>query len=70
MFGRTWRRKARPAAAWPWAPAPPWFPPAQVCEVDTPGLTSPVLERLDWQGLPRPVYPLGPEAEWSPPDWP
>lgn len=47
----------------------PWFPPEQVFEVDTPGLTSPVLERLDWQGLPRPVYPLDPDTEWHPPDW-
>ena len=48
----------------------PWFPPGQVYEVDTPGLTSPVLERLEWRGLPRPVYPLDPDTDWTPPDWP
>ena len=35
-----------------------WFTPEQVYEVDTAGLTSPVLERFQWRGLPRPVYPL------------
>ena len=30
----------------------PWFPPEQVKEVDTAGLTSPVLERLPFEGLP------------------
>ena len=43
-----------------------WFAPDQVFEVDTPGLTSPVLERFDWKGLPRPVYPLDEEAHWEP----
>ena len=47
----------------------PWFPPEQVFEVDTRGLTSPVLERLAWRGLPRPVYPLDLDTEWTPPDW-
>jgi len=41
----------------------PWFAPEQVYEVDTPGLTSPVLERFRWTGLPRPVYPLDEDAE-------
>ena len=43
-----------------------WFAPEQVHEVDTPGLTAPVLDRFDWKGLPRPVYPLDPDTEWSP----
>ncbi len=47
----------------------PWFTPDRVFEVDTTGLTSPVLLRFDWQGLPRPVYPLDPETVWQPPDW-
>ena len=34
-------------------------------EVDTPGLTSPVLERLQFKGLPRPVFPLDLDAEWT-----
>ncbi|MDX2204743.1 MAG: M81 family metallopeptidase [Hyphomicrobiaceae bacterium] len=44
----------------------PWFPPAQVKEVDTAGLTSPVLERLPFAGLPRPCYPLDEDASWTP----
>jgi len=47
----------------------PWFPPAQVHEIDTAGLTSPVLDRFEWKHLPRPVYPLDEDAEWAPPDW-
>ena len=47
----------------------PWFTSDRVFEVDTAGLTSPVLDRFDWQGLPRPVYPLDPETAWQPPDW-
>ena len=47
----------------------PFFAPEQVLEVDTAGLTSPVLQRFSWQGLPRPVFPLDPEARWQPPDW-
>ena len=47
----------------------PWFPPENVYELDTPGLTSPVLERFDWTRLPRPVYPMDPETSWQPPDW-
>ena len=43
-----------------------FFPPERVVEVDTPGLTSPVLERLDFKGLPRPVFPLDAQAAWTP----
>jgi microcystin degradation protein MlrC len=43
-----------------------YFPPERVIEVDTPGLTSPVLERLTFKGLPRPVFPLDPDAAWTP----
>src|SRR5262249_13514569 len=43
----------------------PWFPPEQVKEVDTAGLTSPVLERLPFEALPRPCYPLDEEATWA-----
>jgi microcystin degradation protein MlrC len=46
-----------------------WFEPERVVEVDTVGLTSPVLERLPWKGLPRPVFPLDADAVWSPPNW-
>jgi microcystin degradation protein MlrC len=44
-----------------------WFPPERVFEVDTEGLTSPVLSRFSWQGLPRPVYPLDQDAAWAGP---
>ena len=48
----------------------PWFPPERVFEVDTPGLTSPVLERLTLEHIPRPSYPHDMDTQWSPPDWP
>ena len=44
-----------------------WFTPSQVFEIDTVGLTSPVLERLDFKRLPRPVYPLDEDTQWAPP---
>ncbi len=43
-----------------------FFPPERVIEVDTPGLTSPVLERLNFKGLPRPVFPLDVDTAWTP----
>ncbi len=46
-----------------------WFEPDQVLEIDTAGLTSPILSRFDWKGLPRPVYPLDEDADWVPPNW-
>lgn len=47
----------------------PFFPPEQVQEPDTPGFTSPILTRFDWKDLPRPVFPLDQETEWTPPNW-
>ena len=47
----------------------PWFPPTQVYEVDTEGLTSPVLERHQWGRIPRPSYPLDENVTWTPPAW-
>jgi microcystin degradation protein MlrC len=44
-----------------------WFAPEQVYEIDTAGLTSPVLERFQWRGLPRPVYPLDEDTQWQAP---
>lgn len=43
-----------------------FFKPERVVEVDTPGLTSPVLERLAFKGLPRPVFPLDAGTTWRP----
>jgi microcystin degradation protein MlrC len=46
-----------------------FFDPDQVLEVDTKGLTSPVLSNFTFRGLPRPVYPLDQDAQWFPPHW-
>ncbi|MEM1046732.1 MAG: M81 family metallopeptidase [Pseudomonadota bacterium] len=43
----------------------PWFPPDRVYEVDTGGLTSPVLERYDFKHLPQPSFPLDGEVGWA-----
>ncbi len=43
----------------------PWFPPERVYEVDTGGLTSPVLERYDFKYLPRPSFPLDRDVGWA-----
>src|SRR5271155_2252977 len=40
------------------------FGPDQIVEVDLLGLTSPMLNRLEWQRLPRPVIPLDDNVEW------
>lgn len=42
-----------------------FFAPAQIVNVDAPGLTSPILSRFAWQHLPRPVLPLDPETRWE-----
>ena len=41
-----------------------FFGPDQIVEVDLPGLTSPMLNRFEWQHLPRPVIPLDDNVEW------
>ncbi|MEM9427899.1 MAG: M81 family metallopeptidase [Pseudomonadota bacterium] len=46
----------------------PWFSPDRVIEVDTEGLTSPVLSRWEFEGLPRPSFPLDQDTTW--PDMP
>jgi microcystin degradation protein MlrC len=43
-----------------------FFDPDQVIEVDGPGLCSPVLSRFRFTRLPRPIYPLDPDAQWTP----
>ena len=42
----------------------PWFPPENVYEIDTGGLTSPVLDRWPLENIPRPSYPLDPDTDW------
>jgi microcystin degradation protein MlrC len=42
------------------------FPPERILEIDVPGLTSPNLANFEWRHLPRPVFPLDPEAAWDP----
>ncbi len=37
----------------------------QIIEVDTPGLTSPMLQHFAWKHLPRPVIPLDGHVTWS-----
>jgi len=44
-----------------------FFAPEQIIEVDAPGLTTPIIERLELQRVPRPVYPLDPDMSWTPP---
>ncbi len=46
-----------------------FFPDERILEVDTAGLTSPVLTRFDFKHLPRPVFPLDEDAAWTAPDW-
>ena len=43
-----------------------FFGPDQVIEVDAPGLTSPILSRFDFKSLPRPVFPVDMQVEWTP----
>ena len=44
----------------------PWFSPENVYEIDTAGLTSPVLDRWPFERLPRPSFPLDPDTQWQP----
>lgn len=42
-----------------------WFPSDQVYEVDTGGLTSPVLSRWPFKHIPRPSFPLDQDTIWE-----
>jgi hypothetical protein len=33
--------------------------------VDVPGLTTPILSRVPYRNVPRPIYPLDPEMSWQ-----
>ncbi|MSP48882.1 MAG: M81 family peptidase [Alphaproteobacteria bacterium] len=39
----------------------------QIMEVDAPGLTTPVLQRLPWTNLRRPLWPLDADMSWQVP---
>ena len=43
------------------------FPPARIVEVDVPGLTTPMIQRLDYRRALRPIFPLDPEMAWQVP---
>ena len=44
-----------------------WYPDSRILEVDAAGLTSPMFERYPWKALPRPVWPLDANTQWTPP---
>jgi microcystin degradation protein MlrC len=45
-----------------------FFAPAQIIEVDAPGLTTQGLHNLPYRNIPRPMYPLDTEARWQAPE--
>jgi len=42
------------------------FPDDRIIEVDVPGLTTPVLQRVPYRDVPRPVFPLDADFHWAP----
>jgi microcystin degradation protein MlrC len=42
------------------------FPDERIVEVDVPGLTTPILSRVPYRHVPRPIFPLDPAMTWSP----
>ena len=44
-----------------------FFPDDRIVEVDVPGLTTPVLSRVPYRNVPRPIFPLDPDVSWTPP---
>ena len=42
------------------------FPDERIVEVDAPGLTTPVLSRVPYRDVPRPVFPLDDGFDWRP----
>jgi microcystin degradation protein MlrC len=44
------------------------FADEHIREVDGPGLATPVLSRVKWTGVPRPIWPLDPDMTWRVPD--
>jgi len=37
----------------------------RIIEVDVPGLTTPILTRVPYRNVPRPIYPLDEDMEWT-----
>jgi microcystin degradation protein MlrC len=46
-----------------------FFTPDRIHDVDSWGLTTPNLKRMDFKRLPRPVWPIDEKVEWQEPDW-
>ncbi|MEE9146676.1 MAG: microcystinase MlrC family protease, partial [Candidatus Tectomicrobia bacterium] len=44
-----------------------FFAHEHILEVDADGLTTPMLQRFTWHGLPRPIWPLDLQTSWTPP---
>ena len=42
-----------------------WFSHERTFEIDTSGLTSPVLDRWDFTRIPRPSYPFDQDTRWA-----
>jgi microcystin degradation protein MlrC len=42
-----------------------FFPDERIVEVDVPGLTTPILSRVPYRNVPRPIFPLDPEMRWE-----
>lgn len=42
------------------------FTDERIIEVDVPGLTTPILSRVPYQNVPRPIFPLDAETAWAP----
>jgi len=38
----------------------------RILEVDVPGLTTVMLDRVRWRAVPRPIWPLDPDMAWAP----
>jgi len=41
------------------------FPDDRIVEVDAPGLTTPILSRVPYRHVPRPIFPLDPDMSWQ-----
>jgi microcystin degradation protein MlrC len=42
-----------------------FFPDERIIEVDVPGLTTPILTRVPYRNVPRPIFPLDPDMTWQ-----